>query len=475
MSERIEADFCIVGAGSGGLNVAAATSQLGLATVLVEGHHMGGDCLNFGCVPSKALIAAGKAAVAGRSAAAFGIDYDPPRVDMARVRAHVREVVAAIEPHDSQARFEGMGVRVVRAPGRFVAPDRLGAGEFEIRAKRFCVATGSLPLVPKIEGLERVPYRTNLDIFELDRLPEHLLILGGGATGVELGQAFRRLGARVTIVEMARLLGREDPELVEVLRRSLGRDGVALREGAKAVAVEPGGSGIRIAIERDGAREILEGSDLLIAAGRRPAIEGLDLAAAGIEAGPAGIRIDRSCRTTNPRVYAIGDVTGGPQFTHWASHQARVLLRNVLFRLPTKCDERAFPRVTYADPELAQVGMTEAEARARGVAGLRIGRWPFAENDRADAERRTEGFIKVLADARGRVLGAGIVGARAGEVVHGWGLAIAAGIRLGKFAEMITAYPTFADVSKRVAAGMEASRLFGERSRALVRFLWRFA
>ena len=475
MSQRIEADFVVVGAGSGGLNVAAATSQLGLRTVLVEGHLMGGDCLNFGCVPSKALLAAGNAAMAGRRAAAFGIDYDPPRIDMGRVRDHVRAVIAAIEPHDSQARFEGLGVRVIRAPGRFVAPTRLRAGEQEIEAKRFCVATGSLPLVPRIDGLDRVAYRTNLDIFDLDRLPDHLLILGGGAVGTELGQAFRRLGAKVTIIEMAVLLGRDDPELVEVLRRSLGREGIAIREGAKVVAVEPAAAGIRLAVETAGGREWIEGSHLLVAAGRRPAIEGLDLAAAGIAVGPQGILIDRHCRSSNARVYAIGDVTGGPQFTHWASHQAGVVVRNALFRLPAKWDRRAFPWVTYTDPELAQVGMTEAEARAQGIADLRIGRWPFAENDRAEAERRTAGFIKILARPNGRILGVGIVGAHAGEVVHSWGLAIAAGLTVKKFTEMITAYPTFADVSKRVAGGFYADRLFNDRTRALVRFLWRFA
>jgi pyruvate/2-oxoglutarate dehydrogenase complex dihydrolipoamide dehydrogenase (E3) component len=475
MSRRIAADFCVIGAGSGGLNVAAATSQLGLDTILVEGHLMGGDCLNFGCVPSKALIAAGNAAIAGRRAAAFGIDYDPPRVDMGRVREHVRGVIAAIEPHDSQARFEGLGVRVLRAPARFVAPTRLAVGEQEIEAKRFCVATGSLPLVPRIDGLDRVRYRTNLDIFELDRLPEHLLILGGGPVGAELGQAFRRLGARVTIIEMATLLGKDDPELVEILRRSLGRDGVAIREGARVVAVEPAPAGVRLAVETATGREWIEGSDLLVAAGRRPAIDELGLAAAGIETGPRGIAIDRRCRTTNARVYAIGDVTGGPQFTHWASHQAGVVVRNALFRLPAKWDRRAFPWVTYTDPELAQVGLTEAEARAAGIADLRVERWPFAENDRAEAERRTEGFIKILARPNGRILGAGIVGAHAGEVVHSWGLAIAAGLTVKKFTAMITAYPTFADVSKRVAGGFYADRLFSERTRALVRFLWRFA
>ncbi|MFZ5791523.1 MAG: dihydrolipoyl dehydrogenase family protein [Pseudomonadota bacterium] len=473
MTQHIQADLCVIGAGSGGLNVAAAGAQLGLSTVLIEGGEMGGDCLNTGCVPSKALIAAANAAMAHRRGPAFGIDYDPPRVDFARVRRHIREVIATIAPHDSQARYEALGARVVRAMARFTGPDRLEAGDLEIEARRFCIATGSQPLVPPVPGLDRVPYRTNHDVWDLPVLPDHLLVLGGGAIGCELGQAFRRLGSRVTILEMARLLGRDDAELVEVLRRRLRAEDIDIREGAKAVAVEPAAAGVRIAIETAQGRSTIEGSHLLVAVGRKPTVAGLGLEAAGVACSDRGIAIDSRCRTSNRRIYAIGDVTGGPQFTHWASHQAAVVVKSMMFRLPARSRREILPAVTFTDPELAQVGLTEAEARAAGHERLAIQRWPFAENDRAEAERRTEGFVKLVATPKGRVLGAGIVGAQAGELIQSWSLALAQGLSLRAFTDMITVYPTLGDASKRAASSFYAGRLFSAPSRRLVRFLTR--
>lgn len=473
MAQRIQVDLCVIGAGSGGLNVAAAGAQLGLSTVLIEGGEMGGDCLNAGCVPSKALIAAAAAAMAHRRGAAFGVDYDPPRVDFARVRRHIREVIAAIKPHDSQARYVGLGARVVRTMARFTGPDRLVAGDLEIQARRFCIATGSRPLVPPVPGLDRVTYRTNHDVWDLPALPDHLLVLGGGAVGCELGQAFRRLGSRVTVVEMARLLGRDDPELVEVLRRRLRAEDVDIREGAKAVAAEPAGERVRLALESAQGRGAIEGSHVLVAAGREPTTAGLGLEAAGVAYSDKGIAIDRRCRTSNRRIYAIGDVTGAPQFTHWASHQASVVVKSMMFRLPAKMRREILPAVTFTDPELAQVGLTEAEARAAGHERLAIQRWPFAENDRAETDRRTEGLVKLVASARGRVLGAGIVGAQAGELIQSWSLALAQGLSLRAFADMITAYPTLGDASKRAASSFYVRRLFSPSTRRLVRFLTR--
>lgn len=473
MTQRIRADLCVIGAGSGGLNVAAAGAQFGLSTVLIEGGEMGGDCLNTGCVPSKALIAAANAAMAHRRGPAFGVDYESPRVDFARVRRHIREVIATIAPHDSQERYEALGARVVRAMARFTGPDRLEAGDLDIEARRFCIATGSQPLMPPVPGLDRVPYRTNHDVWDLSVLPDHLLVLGGGAIGCELGQAFRRLGSRVTILEMARLLGRDDAELVEVLRRRLRAEDIDIREGAKAVAVELAAAGVRIAIETAQGRSTIEGSHLLVAVGRKPTVAGLGLEAAGVAYDDRGIAIDKRCRTSNRRIYAIGDVTGGPQFTHWASHQAAVVVKSMMFRLPAKTRREILPTVTFTDPELAQVGLTEAEARAAGHERLAIQRWPFAENDRAEAERRTEGFVKIVATPRGRVLGAGIVGAQAGELIQSWSLALAQGLSLRAFTDMITVYPTLGDASKRAASSFYARRLFSDPTRRLVRFLTR--
>ncbi|HWA41793.1 MAG TPA: FAD-dependent oxidoreductase [Hypericibacter adhaerens] len=475
MPEPLRADLCVIGAGSGGLNVAAAGAQLGLSTVLIEGGEMGGDCLNSGCVPSKALIAAARVATQHRLSAAFGVDYAPPRIDFARVRAHVKEAIAAIEPHDSQARYEGLGVRVVRAMARFTGPDRLIAGEQEIAARRFCIATGANPAIPDIVGLDQVPFRTLNDIFDLETLPSHLLIIGGGSGGCELGQAFRRLGARVTILEMKRLLGDADPELVEVVRRRLCAEGVVLREGAQAISVSRQGANLRLTLQEDSKRDTIEGSHLLLAAGRVPASDGLGLEAAGIARQGKAITIDGRCRTSNRRVWAIGDVTGGPQFTHWASHQALVVIKSMMLRLPARTRPLILPRVTFTDPELAQVGMTEVEARAAGHDRLVVRRWPFAENDRAETDRTTAGFVKLVATPKGRILGAGIAGVSAGELIQSWSLALAAGLSLRAFTEMITVYPTLGDASKRAASGFYAERLLNDRTRRWVRWMARWS
>ena len=299
MAERILADICIIGAGSAGLSIAAGAAQVRARTVLIERGLMGGDCLNFGCVPSKSLLAAAKAAVAWREGAGFGVDGTPPRIDWTRLKAHLAEVIASIAPHDSVERFEGLGVRVIRAQARFTGPDELVAGDTVVRARRFVIATGSEPLVPQIPGLERVPYLTNETIFALDEAPRHLLVLGGGPIGAELAQAHRRLGAAVTLVEMARILPKDDEEAVALVRRSLAADGVRLIEGGKAVRVEPSPEGVALTIERAGVEERILGSHLLIAVGRKPTIDGLALDAAAVAMDKSGIRVDERLRTTD--------------------------------------------------------------------------------------------------------------------------------------------------------------------------------
>ena len=473
----IKADICVLGAGSAGLSIAAGAAQLGAKTVLVERGRMGGDCLNYGCVPSKSLLAAAKAASAQPRAFRMGVRTAAPEVDFEAVHAHLHGVIEAIAPQDSVERFEAMGVTVVRASARFLGPREVAAGDTRIRARRFVIATGSVPTVPPMPGLDSLPYLTNETVFDLTELPEHLVIIGGGAIGCELGQAFRRLGARVSLLEMASLLPKDDPELVDILRTRLRAEGLEILEGARVVGVGKSADGIAVAIERaeggpDGRGQRVSGTALLLAVGRRPAVDGLDLQAAGIEFDRTGVKVDARLRTTNRKVYAAGDIIGGNQFTHMAGHHASIVIRNALFRLPAKVETRAVPWVTFTDPELAQVGLGEEAAR-RAHGRIRVLRWPFAENDRAQAERRTDGLVKVIATPRGRVLGAAILGAQAGELIQPWILAISRRIGLSAMAGMIVPYPTLGEASKRAAAGFYTQKLFSERTKRLVRLLLR--
>jgi pyruvate/2-oxoglutarate dehydrogenase complex dihydrolipoamide dehydrogenase (E3) component len=382
-------------------------------------------------------------------------------------------VIAAIAPHDSQERFEGLGVRVIRAPARFVGAQEIEADGRRIHARRIVVATGSSPALPPIPGLAAVPHLTNETVFDLTERPEHLIVIGGGPIGCELAQAHRRLGAAVTILELFSILPKDDPAAVGVVRDQLRADGIDLREQVEVKAVVRDGNGIALTIEEAGAEQRIVGSHVLVAAGRRANVDGLDLEAAGIAYGPKGIKVDARLRTSNRRAYAIGDVAGGFQFTHVAAHHAGVVIKNALFKLPAKVDDRAVPWVTYTEPELAQVGLTEDLAKEQGVAVQAL-RWSFAENDRAQAERAMAGFAKALVDRRGRIRGATIVGERAGELIQPWVLAMSAGIKIGAMAQFIAPYPTLGEVSKRAAGSYYTPKLFSERTRKLVRFLMRF-
>jgi pyruvate/2-oxoglutarate dehydrogenase complex dihydrolipoamide dehydrogenase (E3) component len=472
MGDLIETDLCVIGAGSGGLAVAAGAVQMGAKVVLIEKGRMGGDCLNYGCVPSKSLIAAGKAAQAVRTAARFGVNGHEPAIDFLKVHDHVKGVIAAIAPHDSQERFERLGVKVIRAAARFVGAREVEAGAARVRARRCVVATGSSPAVPPLPGLADVPYLTNETIFDLTERPMHLVVLGGGPIGCELAQAHRRLGAHVTILARSSILPKDDPTAVEVVRQRLVSEGVDVREHVEITAVERAGNGIAVSFAEAGFGQRVTASDLLVAAGRRPNVQDLGLEAAGIEFGARGIMVDARLRTTNRRVFAIGDVAGGYQFTHMAAYHAGIVIRNALFRLPAKVDYRAVPWVTYTEPELAQVGLREQMAQARGLE-VKAWCWPFAENDRAQAERETGGFVKAVTDRRGRILGATIVGERAGELIHPWGLAISQGLKIGAMAQYIAPYPTLGEISKRVAGSYYTPALFSERTRKVVRLLQR--
>jgi pyruvate/2-oxoglutarate dehydrogenase complex dihydrolipoamide dehydrogenase (E3) component len=474
MTDTIKADLCVIGAGSGGLTVAAGGAQMGARVVLIEKGEMGGDCLNYGCVPSKALLAAGHAAQAMRDAGRFGIAAVEPEVDFAAVNAHVRGVIDGIAPMDSQERFEGMGVQVIRAAARFTGPHEVEAGGQRIHARRFVVATGSSAAIPPIPGIGDVPVLTNETIFDLETRPEHLIVIGGGPIGAEMAQAHRRLGCEVTVLEMFALLGRDDPEAAEVVRRRMLAEGIAIHEGIQIQDVSGRAGEITANIARDGATETIRGSHLLVAAGRKTNVDGLGLDEAGIEYSPKGIAVDARLRSSNKRVFAIGDVAGGYQFTHVAGYHGGIVLRNALFMLPAKANHDAVPWVTYTDPELAQVGLTDIQAKEKFGDGINILRWPLAENDRAQAERQPDGFAKIVTDRRGRVVGATIVGTHAGELILPWVLAVSGKQKIGRIASVIAPYPTLSEVGKRAAGSYYAPKLFSERTRKIVRFLQKF-
>ena len=472
VSERLDVDVCVIGAGSGGLSVAAGASQLGMSTVLIERGRMGGDCLNYGCVPSKSLLAAAKRVKAARGNAAFGLGDAPPAVDFAAVMRHVQQVIAAIAPQDSVERFTGLGVRVIAGSARFSGPREVTVGEHAIRARRIVIATGSAPALPPIPGLAEVPFLTNETVFDGTRLPEHLIVIGCGPIGMEMAQAHRLLGARVSVLEAATALPKDDPELVALLVERLRADGVVIEERVRIRRVELSGGGVAAVLEDGGAERRVEGSHLLVAAGRRANLAGLDLDKAGIATNErGGLVVDRRLRTSNRRVYAVGDAAGGPQFTHVAGYHAGIVIRNALFRLPAKVNYRALPWVTYTDPELAQAGMTEAEAMRAHPGDVQVLRWPFHENDRAQAERETQGLVKVLARRNGRVLGASILGAHAGELIQSWCLALSGNLKLATLAGFIAPYPTLGEASKRAAGSFFTPKLFNDRTRRLLRLL----
>lgn len=471
MAEILKPDICVIGAGSGGLTAAAAVAAFGVSCVLIEKGKMGGDCLNYGCVPSKALIASAKRAAAFRKADPFGIAAVEPEIDFARVNDHVKAVIAAIAPNDSEERFAGLGVRVIRAAASFKDARSVVAGEHEIRARRFVIAAGSSPMVPPIPGLDKVHFLTNETIFDNRQAPEHLIIIGGGPIGMEMAQAHRRLGSAVTVVEMAAPLAKDDPEAAAIVLDRLKAEGIDVRANAKVVEVSGAEGEIKVAIEGDGsARKEIAGTHLLVAAGRKPNVDTLGLDKAGIVFDRRGIAVDKGLRTSNRRVYAIGDIAGGLQFTHVANYHAGLVIRSALFRQPVKENRALIPWVTYTDPELAQVGLSEAAAKDSQTE-IRVLRWPYEENDRAQTDRITDGFIKVVTTRRGKILGATIVGANAGEIIQLWALAISQGLNIKAMTGYVAPYPTLSEISKRAAISFYTPSLTNPWLRRIIAFL----
>ena len=472
MAETLKPDICVIGGGSGGLSVAAAAAAFGVSCVLVERHKMGGDCLNTGCVPSKALLAAAKRAALAHSAAPFGVKASAT-VDFAKVHEHVQQVIAAIAPTNSVERFTGLGVRVIEGHAKFKDRRTVVVGEqYEIRARRFVIATGSTAAVPPIPGLDSGPYLTNETIFNLTALPQRLIIIGAGPIGLEMAQAFRRLGSQVTVLEAAAPLAKDDPEAASVVLAQLEREGVVIKSGVKVGHVDHMGHSVSVKLEGDAEADMVEGTHLLVAAGRKPTTAALDLEAAGIRYDRTGIRVNKRLKTSNKRVYAIGDVAAGQlQFTHAANYHAGLVIRNALFRLPVRVSNDVVPWVTYTEPELAQAGLTEAQARARGFKNIRILRWPYHDNDRAQAERETHGHIKVVTDKKGKILGVTIVGAQAGELIATWILAISQKMNIRALTGVVLPYPTLSEIGKRAAIDFFVPRLTSPMVRRIIAWL----
>lgn len=449
-TRTVAADFCVIGAGAGGIAVATTAAAFGQRVVLIEKHKMGGDGLNYGSVPINALLTAAKRAQDMRTASAFGVREVEPVIDHAAVNRYVTDVIARIAPNTTVERFGGMGIQVISAAAKFLNPTTVAAGEYRISARRFVIATGSSPIIPPIPGLADVPYFTNETIFDNNAPIAHLIVIGAGATGIELAQAHRRLGSRVTVIDSAHALGDEDPELAVVLLAQLSAEGIAFREGVRIARVSGTVGKIVVELVGDGETEKLEGTAVLIAAGRKANVADLGLDSAGIKVLGNSIKVNEGLMTTNKRVYAIGDAAGGPRFAHVAAEQADVVLRRSLFRQSAKTVGRSAPRVVFTEPQFATVGLSEADAITK-YGRINVLRWPYHENDRAQIEREVEGHIKVVTTKRGQILGAAIVGAEAGEIIQMWSLAISQRLNIKAMTRWISPYPTFSEISKKAA------------------------
>jgi len=449
-TQKLDVDFCVIGAGAGGIAVATTAAAFGQRVVLIEKHRMGGDDLNYGSVPVNALLAAAKRAQDVRTAPAFGIGSGNPEIDHAAVNLYLTNVIARIAPNSTPERFGGMGIRVISAAAKFLNSTTVAAGEYRISARRFVIATGSSPIIPPIPGLADTPYFTNETIFDNNALIPHLIVIGAGATGIELAQAHRRLGSRVTVLDSAHALTGEDPEMAPVLLNELAAEGIVFREGIRIKRVSGTIGKIVVEIESNGQTETIEGTGVLVAAGRKANIGDLGLDSAGVKVAEGAVKVNAGLRTTNKRVYAIGDATGGPRYAHLAGEQADVVLRRSLFGQPAKSIGSAAPRVVFTEPALASVGLSEDEARTKH-GHVHVLRWPYHENVRAQIERKTQGHVKVITTKRGRILGASIVGADAGELIQMWTLAISQRLNIKAMTQWISPHPTLSEINKGAA------------------------
>jgi len=474
-NKTIQTDICIIGGGSAGLSVAAGASQMGAKVVLIEHNKMGGDCLNYGCVPSKSLITVAQKAHTVNTLEKYGLKADLERVDYVKIKAYIQHVIKQIEPNDSVERFEGLGVKVIQAKAHFTGPQEIQAGDTKIQAKFIAVATGSHAVTPTIPGIDKVPYLTNETIFDLDEQPQRLIIIGGGPIGCEMAQAHAMLGTPVTLISGSPILAKDDSDLTGIIRKSLKSCDVNLIEKAKIEKVTEKSGKITVHYKVSGKLQKIEGSHLLVAAGRQANVHGLELEKANIDYTDRGIKVNDRLQTSNKRVYALGDVAGGYQFTHVAGYHAGIFIRNTLFRIPAKAHHHAVPWCTYTYPELAHVGLNEEQAQKEYGNNIKVLKWSFKENDRAQAMAETDGLMKVITKKNGMVLGCSIAAPHAGEILHPWIIAVQHKQKLGPILNTIAPYPTLSEASKRLAGSFYTDTLFSSRTKKIVRFLLRFA
>ncbi|MFN7097048.1 MAG: dihydrolipoyl dehydrogenase family protein [Gammaproteobacteria bacterium] len=471
MQTNIKCDIAIIGAGAGGLSLAAGAAQMGANIVLIENNRMGGDCLNYGCVPSKALLAAAKSVMQIKDAKKIGITVEKVNIDFSTVMAHVKQTIKNIEPNDSIERFEKLGVNVIQETGEFINANILKAGDKLIQAKRFVIATGSSAFIPPISGLANVPFLTNETIFNLVNLPAKLLIIGGGPIGCEMAQAFALLGTDVTIIEAGTLLAKDEPDMVDILRQQLLTNNIKIYEHAQINNVNYQQHDFSVQFNWNNQSQILIGTHLLVATGRQPNVKTLNLAAADVTFSDKGILVDAHLRTTNKRVYAIGDVTGQMPFTHIANYHAGLVLRQILFKMPAKIDYAAVPWVIYTEPELAHVGMSLQQAREKFGDAIHVFESEFKENDRAQTDAHTLGKIKIITDKKAHVLGVTIVGQQAGELLLPWIMIIQQRQTVRALTDIIVPYPTLSEINKRVAGEFYKPIIFSEKIKRLVKFM----
>ena len=462
-------DIAVIGGGAGGLVVASVAAQLGLRVALIEKEQqLGGDCLHFGCVPSKALLRTAHVAHLVAHAQDYGIEAGSVKTDMDTVNAYIHKAISTIQHHDSHERFRELGCEIYTGAARFIDAHSVQVDDQTIKSSRFVIATGSRAWVPDIEGIDAVDYLTNEDMFSLDQLPESLLILGAGPVGVEMAQAYARLGSLVILIEQApRILPMFDADVSRVLSEQLQSDGVTIVNGAVVSARQDNST--RIVELQDG--QTYNGDQLLVAVGRRAVVAGLDLEKAGIEYNERGIKVNARMQTSRRHIYACGDVTGLMPFTHVAEQQAGVIIANALFRIPKRMDYRVIPAVVYTEPECAQVGVsTEDAANDTTISTVQF---DMSELDRAIAENTGRGFIKLLV-RKGRLVGAHAAGQHAGEVIHELALAIQEKMKLSKITTLVHAYPSYSQINRRAAGQYFRDSLFSSKTKKLVKFLNRW-